>query len=138
MAQQLTQIALTVLDYDDSIAFYVNTLGWELLEDTDRGGGKRWVRVRPRGSEPGDDGRDDAGAGLLLAKAVTPEQIASVGNQTGGRVFIFVHTDNIARDAAELKARGVEFIREPTKADFGTAAVFEDLYGNLVDLIEVA
>ncbi len=126
MPQNLALVTLTVRDYDEAIAFYVNTLGFTLAEDSDRGGGKRWVRVVPPGSN---------GCGLLLAKAVTPEQSASVGNQTGGRVFLFLHTDDFARDYAALRSRGVKFVREPVTQAYGTVAVFEDLYGNRFDLI---
>ncbi len=114
-------------DYDEALAFYVGVLGWDLVEDTDLGGGKRWVRVRP----PGDPG----GAGILLARAVTDEQRASVGNQTGGRVFIFVETDDFWRDHRLLSERGVRFVRPPSVEPYGTVAVFADLYGNLFDLI---
>ena len=121
-------LAVTVLDYDEAISFYVGTLGFELVEDTDLGGGKRWVRVRPRGG--------GSGAEILLARAVTEAQRASVGNQTGGRVFVFVETDDFAREYEALRARGVRFVREAREEAYGTVAVFEDLYGNLFDLIE--
>ena len=127
MHQRIAQFAVTVLDYDDAIDFYVNKLDFELLEDTDLGGGKRWVRVRPAGSD---------GAAILLARAVTPEQVASVGNQTGGRVFIFMHTDDFRRDYERMRARGVIFVRPPAEEPYGTVAVFEDLYGNKWDLIQ--
>lgn len=126
MAQQLALVAVTVRDYDEAIAFYVGVLGFRLAEDSDRGGGKRWVRVVPPGSE---------GCGVLLAKAATPEQVATVGNQTGGRVFLFLHTDDFRRDYEQLRARGVKFVREPVAQEYGTVAVFEDLYGNRFDLI---
>lgn len=106
----------------------MGTLGFDLLEDTDMGNGKRWVRVRPPGA--------DHGAGLLLARAVTPEQRHSVGNQTGGRVFLFLETDDFDRDYTNYTARGVEFVREPSDEPYGKVAVFKDLYGNLIDLIE--
>jgi len=128
MHQRIAQFAVTVLDYDDAIDFYVNKLDFELLEDTDLGGGKRWVRVRPAGSD---------GAAILLARAVTPEQVASVGNQTGGRVFIFMHTDDFRRDYERMRARGVIFVRPPAEEPYGTVAVFEDLYGNKWDLLEL-
>ncbi len=130
MAQRLFLVAVTVREYDQAIRFYTHELGFELVEDTDLGDGKRWVRVRPRGS--GD------GAAILLARAVGDAQVASVGNQTGGRVFLFVETDDLARDYAALSARGVRFVRPPKKEEYGTVAVFEDLYGNLFDLIEPA
>jgi catechol 2,3-dioxygenase-like lactoylglutathione lyase family enzyme len=126
MAQNISQIAVTVRDYDEALAFYVGRLGFEKLEDTDLGGGKRWVRVRPVGS---------TGAGLLLARAVTEKQLASVGNQTGGRVFIFVETDDFWRDYNALVAHGVAFVRPPSEESYGTVAVFEDCYGNLFDLV---
>jgi predicted enzyme related to lactoylglutathione lyase len=127
MAQTIAQFAITVREYDEALAFYVGTLGFEQLEDTDLGGGKRWVRVRPPGS---------AGASILLARAVSDAQSASVGNQTGGRVFVFLETDDIQRDYERLRERGVTFVRPPAEASFGTAAVFADLYGNLFDLIQ--
>ncbi len=114
-------------DYDAAIDFYVNKLGFTLVEDTDLGGGKRWVRVRPAGAE---------GAGVLLARAVTPAQVASVGAQTGGRVFVFLETDDFWRDYEAMRTRGVEFPRPPREEPFGTVAVFADLYGNLWDLIQ--
>ena len=125
----ITQFAITVRDYDEAISFYTRSLGFELLEDTDLGSGKRWVRVRPPAT---------AGTGapaILLARAVTPEQLATVGNQTGGRVFVFLETDDFARDYAAFKSRGVKFVREPSEQPYGTVAVFEDLYGNKFDLI---
>ncbi len=126
MPQTITQFAVTVRDYDEALAFYVDKLGFEKLEDTDLGGGKRWVRVRPPGS---------SGAGILLARAASERQAASVGNQTGGRVFLFLETDDFARDYAALVARGVRFVRPPSEEPHGTVAVFEDLYGNRFDLI---
>ena len=120
-------VAVTVRDYDEALAFYVGVLGFECVEDTDLGGGKRWVRVRPPGS--------DRGACLLLARAVGDEQRASVGRQTGGRVFLFLRTDDFARDYEAMRARGVRFVREPREESYGTVAVFEDLYGSLFDLI---
>lgn len=126
MPQRISHFAVTVRDYDEAIAFYVDKLGFELLEDTDLGGGKRWVRVRPAGSD----------AGILLARAVTERQRASVGNQTGGRVFVFLETDDFARDYGALVARGVPFVRPPSEEPYGTVAVFEDLYGNRFDLIQ--
>jgi len=128
MPQRLAQLALTVLDYDDAIRFYVDKLGFELVEDTAMGSEKRWVRVRPPGAPPG-------GAELLLARAVTDAQRASVGNQTGGRVFLFLETDDFERDFEAYTAKGVRFVRPPSKESYGTVAVFEDLYGNKWDLI---
>jgi predicted enzyme related to lactoylglutathione lyase len=126
MAQRISQFAVTVRDYDEALAFYVGKLGFEQLEGEDLGGGKRWVRVRPAGS---------SGAGILLARAVSEEQLASVGNQTGGRVFIFVETDDFWGDHRRLVERGVVFVRPPSEEPYGTVAVFEDLYGNKFDLI---
>jgi predicted enzyme related to lactoylglutathione lyase len=126
MPMSISQFAVTVRDYDEAIAFYVDRLGFELLEDSDLGGGKRWVRVRPRGSE---------GAGILLARAATPEQLATVGKQTGGRVFVFLDTDDFRRDYDRLVASGVTFVRPPSEEPYGTVAVFEDLYGNRFDLV---
>jgi catechol 2,3-dioxygenase-like lactoylglutathione lyase family enzyme len=126
MAQRLTQFTVTVRDYDEAIVFYVDKLGFECVEDTDLGGEKRWVRVRPRGS---------TGAGVLLARAASEKQMASVGNQTGGRVFVFLETDDFWLDYNALVARGVVFVRPPSEETYGTVAVFEDLYGNLFDLI---
>lgn len=127
MAQRIAQFAVTVRDYDEALAFYVEKLGFEKVEDTDLGSGKRWVRVRPASSDE---------AGILLARAVTEKQQASVGNQTGGRVFIFLETDDFWRDYNRLVERGVSFVRPPSEESYGTVAVFEDLYGNRFDLIE--
>jgi catechol 2,3-dioxygenase-like lactoylglutathione lyase family enzyme len=118
------QTALVVHDYDEAIAFYVGVLGFELAEDRDLGGGKRWVRVRGSG-----------GGELLLARAVTAEQRARVGDQTGGRVFLFFETDDFARDHARLVGAGVRFLEQPRRESYGTVAVFVDLYGNKIDLI---
>ena len=128
MAQRLGYIALVVRDYDEAITFYTQSLGFQLLEDTDLGGGKRWVRVRP----PGPTGTD-----LLLAKAVNPEQASRIGNQTGGRVFLFLHTDDFWRDHHAMTARAVKFLRPPSEESYGTVAVFEDLYGNKWDLLQL-
>lgn len=129
MTQSLFQLALVVDDYDKAIRFFTNTIGFELLEDTILSPDKRWVRVAPKGS---------SGACLLLARAANEEQRQAIGNQTGGRVFLFLHTDDIYRDVAAYKSRGVTFIREPERFEYGIAAVFEDLYGNKWDLIEPA
>ena len=126
MTQRLVHVALVVRDYDEAIAFYTQSLGFQLIEDTDLGNGKRWVLVRP----PGSSGTD-----LLLARAVTPEQASRVGNQTGGRVFLFLRTDDFWRDYRAMTARGVKFVRLPSQESYGTVAVFEDLYGNQWDLI---
>jgi catechol 2,3-dioxygenase-like lactoylglutathione lyase family enzyme len=122
----ISQVAILVRDYDEALRFYVGVLGFELLEDTQVSVQKRWVRVRPKGDGPA----------LLLARAVGAEQLARVGDQAGGRVFVFLDTDDLRRDYAELSARGVEFVRPPTEAPFGRAAVFRDLYGNLFDLVQ--
>jgi catechol 2,3-dioxygenase-like lactoylglutathione lyase family enzyme len=127
MAQRVALFAITVRDYDEAIAFYTTKLGFELLEDTPLEDGKRWVRVRPRGGD---------GTAILLARAVNDDQRASVGKQTGGRVFVFLETDDLARDHEMLVARGVRFVRPPKEEPYGKVAVFEDLYGNLFDLIE--
>lgn len=139
MSQHLALIALTVRDYDQAIAFYVGILGFALLEDTDLGNGKRWVRVAPKNADSTGSASatpaSSPAAAILLARAVTPEQLASVGNQTGGRVFLFLHTDDFDRDYRVYLSRGVRFVREPVDQPYGTVAVFADLYGNLWDLI---
>ena len=127
MKQNLVHIALVVDDYDKAIAFYTQKLNFVLLEDTVLSDSKRWVLIAPPGS---------SGCNLLLAKAASEEQKSRVGNQTGGRVFLFMHTDNLTRDYTNMKAQGISFIREPATESWGTVAVFEDLYGNLWDLIE--
>jgi catechol 2,3-dioxygenase-like lactoylglutathione lyase family enzyme len=127
MTQRLGHVALLVREYDEAIAFYTHSLGFQLIEDTDLGDGKRWVLVRP----PGSTGTD-----LLLARAVTPEQASRIGNQTGGRVFLFLHTDDFWRDYRAMTARGINFVRPPKEESYGTVAVFEDLYGNKWDLIQ--
>lgn len=127
MPQTLGHIALVVRNYDEAIAFYTEVLGFELIEDTDLGGGKRWVLVAPPGS---------TGSSLLLAQAATPEQASRIGNQTGGRVFLFLHTDDFWRDYRGLQSRNVQFVRDPKEEEYGTVAVFADLYGNLWDLIQ--
>jgi catechol 2,3-dioxygenase-like lactoylglutathione lyase family enzyme len=121
-------VALVVRDYDEAIAFYTESLGFLLIEGTDLGNGKRWVRVRP----PGSTGTD-----LLLAKAGNDEQSSRIGNQTGGRVFLFLHTDDFWRDYRAMTARGVKFVRPPSEESYGTVAVFEDLYGNQWDLLQL-
>ena len=127
MTQRLGYIALVVCDYNDAITFYTQSLGFQLVENTDLGGGKRWVRVRP----PGSTGTD-----LLLARAVNPEQASRIGNQTGGRVFLFLQTDDFWRDYRAMMERGVKFVRPPVEESYGTVAVFEDLYGNKWDLLQ--
>ncbi len=126
----IAHVALVVRDYDEAIDFYVNTLDFVLREDTCQPEqDKRWVIVAPA---------TDGGATLLLARASTPQQEESIGNQSGGRVFLFLRTDDFWRDYALYCERGVEFVREPKEAEYGTVAVFRDLYGNLWDLIEFA
>lgn len=128
MQQSIVHIALVVRDYDEAIAFYVDTLGFNLVEDTPiPEQDKRWVLVAPPGSR---------GTMLLLARASTPGQQAFIGNQAGGRVFLFLQTDDIARDHARLQAAGVRFVRAPSDQPYGRVAVFEDLYGNRWDLLE--
>lgn len=127
MHRSLALIAVLVRDYDEAKAWYSGVLGFVPVEDTPQGEGKRWVVVAP----PGGDGTK-----LLLARAATPAQQARIGDQTGGRVFLFLHTDDIARDHAAFSARGVMFREAPRREAYGTVAVFSDLYGNLWDLIE--
>ena len=127
MTQQLGAITLLVLDYDAAIAHYCGDLGFDLLEDTDLGADKRWVRVAPAGS---------VGACLLLARATSPEQLAVVGHQTGGRVAFFLETDDFWRDHARYLEAGVRFLEEPRVEPYGTVAVFQDRHGLSWDLIE--
>ncbi len=125
--RSVATVALVVGDYDEAIAWYVERLGFVLVEDVDLGGGKRWVTVEPA---------DGQGARLLLAEASDGEQESRIGNQTGGRVFQFLETDDFARDHAAMLEKGVEFREAPRHEAYGTVAVFADLYGNLWDLIE--
>ena len=127
MSQQIVQIAMVVKDYDEAIAFYTQKLKFTLLEDTRLSEEKRWVRIAPAGSD---------GFALLLAKAANEQQLASVGNQTGGRVFLFLHTDDFERDYQNLIAESVRVVSGPRDEPYGRVLVFEDLYGNLWDLIE--
>ena len=122
---RISLTALLVADYDAAIGFYVGKCGFELREDTDQGAGRRWVVVAPKGGE----------ASLLLAKASGEEQQARIGDQTGGRVGLFLETDDFARDHAAMSAAGVRFLEAPRHEPYGTVAVFEDLYGNRWDLI---
>jgi catechol 2,3-dioxygenase-like lactoylglutathione lyase family enzyme len=126
MKQQLGQLSLLVKDYDEAIQYYTAILGFELLEDTRMSETKRWVRVSPPGSS----------CHLLLAKAAGETQISQIGLQAGGRVFLFLYTDDFWRDYKNYTSRGVEFIREPAEESYGMVSVFKDLYGNLWDLIE--
>lgn len=127
MKQQIAHMALVVADYNEAIAFYTDKLGFVLVEDTILSETKRWVLVKPKGSDT---------PCLLLAKAANEEQRSRVGNQTGGRVFLFLYTDDFQRDYSELSNKGVIFVRPPVDEEWGTVAVFADLYGNLWDLIE--
>ena len=127
MKQNISLIALVVEDYDEAIEFYTRKLDFDLKEDTALSAEKRWVVVAPKESQ---------GAALLLARAANDEQRSRVGNQTGGRVFLFLHTDNFRRDYQQLVDRQVEIIREPVVESWGTVAVFADLYGNLWDLVQ--
>lgn len=128
MKQSIAHIALVVRDYDEAIDFYVNKLRFELVEDTYQPQqDKRWVVVRPQG---------DGTASLLLARASTPHQEAFIGDQAGGRVFLFLRTDDFQRDYAAMVEQGIKFVRKPKQAPYGTVAVFEDLYGNLWDLVQ--
>ena len=129
MHQKIALISLLVADYDEAIAFYIKKLGFTLVEDTPLSETKRWVRIAPPGSQE---------CQLLLARAANDEQRKYIGRQTGGRVFLFLHTDDFWRDYERLKAQKVKFARPPKEEPYGTVAVFEDLYGNLWDLIEPA
>ena len=129
MKQSIGYVALVVRDYDEAIDFYVGTLGFTLIEDTYiEAQNKRWVLVAPPGATE---------SRLLLARAVGEEQSARIGNQTGGRVFLFLHTDDFWRDYKTYKDKGVVFVRQPKEERYGTVAVFEDLYGNLWDLLQL-
>jgi len=126
--QQLRHIALVVRDYDEALAFFCGKLLFTLVEDSYQPEqDKRWVVVAPPGS---------TGTTLLLARATTPAQVAAIGNQTGGRVFLFLETDDFWRDYNAMRAGGIRFVREPKQAPYGTVAVFEDLYGNQWDLVQ--
>ena len=127
MPQSIAHITLLVQDYDEALAFFTNSLGFRVVGDTPLGEGKRWVVVAPHGP---------AGTSLLLAKAATPEQTARIGNQTGGRVLLFLYTDDFWRDYGQMKSRSVKFLETPREEAYGTVAVFEDLYGNKWDLLE--
>ena len=128
MKQSIIHIALVVREYDEAIDFFTKKLNFSLVEDTYQPAqDKRWVLVAPPNSE---------GTTLLLARATTPEQLSAIGNQTGGRVFLFLNTDDFWQDYNEMLARGIHFVREPKQESYGTVAVFEDLYGNWWDLVE--
>lgn len=129
MKQSIVHIAIVVRDYDEALDFYINKLNFVLIEDTYQPEqDKRWVVVAPPGS---------TGATLLLARASKPAQEPFIGNQTGGRVFLFLNTDDFWRDYARMQAVGIKFVREPKQAEYGMVAVFEDLYGNLWDLLQL-
>jgi catechol 2,3-dioxygenase-like lactoylglutathione lyase family enzyme len=127
MIQKIAHIALVVKDYDEAIKFYTEKLDFQLLEDTKLSENKRWVLIAPTGAKE---------CCLLLAKAANDKQMASIGNQTGGRVFLFLFTDNFWRDYNKMIDRNINFIRQPKEEDYGLVAVFEDLYGNLWDLLQ--
>lgn len=127
MNQKIATLSLLVAEYDEAIEFYCTRLGFTLLEDTPLGAGKRWVVVAPKG---------EVGARLLLARADGQEQRAAIGRQAGGRVMLFLETDDFARDHAAMTAKGVTFLEAPRHEPYGTVAVFADLYGNKWDLIE--
>ena len=127
MKQRIAHISLVVDDYDEAIRFYTQKLGFRLIEDTRLTGKKRWILIAPPGANE---------CCLLLAKAADEKQRAAVGNQTGGRVFLFLFTDDFWRDYKNMSAKGIRFVRPPKQEEYGTVAVFEDLYGNLWDLLE--
>lgn len=127
MKHEIAHISLLVRDYDEALSFYTEKLGFRVIEDTPLHEGKRWVRIAPRGHQ---------GTSILLARASNEEQLERVGNQTGGRVFLFLYTDDLWRDYKAFSANGVSFVREPQEQDYGIVAVFADLYGNLWDLIQ--
>ena len=127
MSQSLATVSLLVADYDEAITFYCDNLGFDLVEDTDMGGGKRWVLVAPPGR---------TGAQVLLARADGAAQRAAIGNQGGGRVMFFLETSNFPRDHAAMIEQGVKFLEEPRNETYGSVAVFQDLYGNKWDLIQ--
>jgi len=131
MKQTLGLVSLVVRDYDEALAFYVDKLGFKLVEDSFvPEQNKRWVVVEPAGA-------GGQGSKLLLAQASKPEQVTRIGNQTGGRVFLFLYTDDFWRDFEAYKAQGIEFVREPSEAPYGTVAVFKDLYGTMWDLVQL-
>jgi catechol 2,3-dioxygenase-like lactoylglutathione lyase family enzyme len=127
MLTHLGALSLLVPDYDDALAYYVGVLGFTLVEDTDQGEGRRWVVVTPA---------PEAATRLVLARAATPEQVAAIGNQAGGRVWLFLHTNDFEADYARLQARGVAFLEAPRHESYGCVAVFQDRYGNKWDLLE--
>ena len=126
MPRRIASVALVVRDYDEALAFYRDALGFDVLNDSDLGDGKRWIEVAPSGG----------GTTLLLAGATNPRQLDAVGNQSGGRVFLFLETDDFERDYEAMQSRGVQFVEQPRREAYGTVAVFADLYGNRWDLIQ--
>ncbi len=126
MARAIGNVALVVRDYDEAITFFTQSLGFTLRHDSNLGGGKRWVVVSP----------DATSCGLLLAKALNAEQEKAIGNQSGGRVFMFLHTDNFVHDHEKMVSRGVRFLESPRHESYGTVAVFADIYGNKWDLLQ--
>ncbi|MCF2904375.1 VOC family protein [Octadecabacter sp. CECT 8868] len=126
MSKRLSTLSILVPDYEAGIAFFVGQLGFDLLEDSDHGGGKRWVKVAPQGAE----------TAFLIAKASTPEQVAAIGNQGGGRVWLILETDDFGRDHAAFTTNGIVFEEQPRHEPYGTVAVFNDPFGNRWDLIE--
>lgn len=126
--QHIGSVALVVENYDDAIAFYTQKLGFDLIEDTNLGNGKRWVLIAPPNSN---------GTNLLLAQASTPQQLEAVGNQSGGRVFLFLHTNDFWRDYKVMQQQGVKFNEQPREEAYGTVVVFEDLYGNKWGLLQL-
>jgi catechol 2,3-dioxygenase-like lactoylglutathione lyase family enzyme len=141
--QHIGSIALVVKDYDDAIEFYTQKLNFELVEDTDLGDDKRWVLISPPNSngansnETNSNETNSSRTNLLLAKATTPEQMSAIGNQTGGRVFLFLHTNDFWRDYNLMLSKGVTFNEEPRVEPYGTVVVFEDLYGTKWDLLQL-
>jgi catechol 2,3-dioxygenase-like lactoylglutathione lyase family enzyme len=129
MPQSIAHLTIIVRNYDEALKFYAQKLGFQLLQDTPLPDNKRWILVAPP---------DSRGAALLLAEADTPEQSRAIGNQTGGRVFVFLHTDDFWRDYKAYQSRGVSFLESPREESYGTVAVFEDLYGNKWDLLQPA
>lgn len=127
MNQSIAHITLVVKDYDEAIEFYTKKLNFNLVEDTKLTEEKRWVLVAPKGAKE---------CCLLLAKAADEKQVESIGNQSGGRVFLFLFTDNFQRDYEKMVERGIKFVRKPEQQDYGTVAVFQDLYGNMWDLLQ--
>ncbi|UII76046.1 VOC family protein [Flagellimonas sp. HMM57] len=125
--RQIANVTLVVKDYDEAIAFYTKKLGFELVDDVDLGEGKRWVLVAPKGSQ----------CNILLGKAANNEQKAAIGNQTGGRVFLFLNTADFWKDYRQMQKNGILFKEEPREESYGTVVVFEDLYGNLWDLLQL-